>query len=180
MGMPFLGLMATLALGPTQWVRCQIPGARITQFCLGMGHFGLGGVAGRPSPWTSPQNSLPGQFMPKKRAFWSRIDHYPRFFALFLTSARGWLGHAWARPLQNWPEARSGRRGNTPMSSNRRAFQAQLASSSLPGPQETSQEASQEVLDKIVIFQKKVWAAGVGATYSPSPAGASRPRVTAR
>ena len=29
-------------------------------------------------------------FVPKKRHFWSRVDHYPRFFGHFLTSARAW------------------------------------------------------------------------------------------
>merc|ERR1712242_464766 len=56
LGMTFFGLMAMLALGPTQWVRCK----------------------------NRSMKSLTGRFMPKKRHFWSRNVNYPRFFGLFL------------------------------------------------------------------------------------------------
>ena len=68
------------------------------------------------------------------------------------------------------------------MSSNRRAFQAQLASQTPRRTQETPQEASQGGLEKFQFFQKKKWGRKRedNATYSPSPVAASRPRGTAR
>ena len=36
--------------------------------------------------WTMHGHLWVPQFLPKKRRFWSRIDHYPRFFELFWMS----------------------------------------------------------------------------------------------
>ena len=62
------------------------------------------------------------------------------------------------------------------MSSNRRAFQAQLPPRTLPGPQETPQEASQEVLEKFVFFSKKKFAMADWPELSRRPPRALRAR----
>ena len=84
-----------LLLGTWSWhwapegVRCQM--------VVSMDLLAIHGLGKLCFPWKcyfldhmASMISLTGRFMPKKPAFWSRIDHYPRFFGHFLTSARAW------------------------------------------------------------------------------------------
>ena len=65
-------------------------------------------------------------------------------FCGFLAFSWKFHGNSKMDPEKNGSEVDFGRRGNTPWSSNRRAFQAQLASQTPPDPQETPQTPPQE------------------------------------
>ena len=144
------------ALGPTQWVRCQISGPLRTQLGLGMAFLGLVWVNLGASQlgWVYlglSMNSLTGQFMPQKTTFLESKPQLSSVFCTFLGFLRTCPGNSKLDPPKKGCEVKFGRRGKLTMSSNRRASQAQLGFQNPKVAQETPRRPPQEVLDKICI-----------------------------
>ena len=119
-----------------------IHGPRKPQFGLEMLFFGPHGIHDFPDgPIYAEKTSILESNRSLSPVFWTFFD----------------LGRAmaWARPVQNWAEAHFGRRGKLTMSSNRRVFQAQLPSQTLPEPPGDPQRPSQEGFKNNSIFFKK-------------------------
>ena len=116
-------------------------------------------------------------FLHKKRHFWSRIDHYPRFFGLFCMSQDFmWLCFEFEASLTLSKLACRRKRapGKAFMSSNRPAFQAQLPPRDPKVAQETPRRPPQEGLK--IIFNFFQTSPG-GLLGSPGSLGSSRGAV---
>ena len=123
-----------------------------------------------------------GHFLPQKMAI---LDFKPPFLSIFWPKTADFEkrpsthGRTFRATLdKNGCEVDFGRSGKEAMSSNRQAFQAQLAPLTPQEAQETPSRPPQEFWKNLFFFL--IVGPGLPATCSPPPAGASRPRVGSR